>query len=152
MNSKAVADAIAARFVGVTATLASGTESIAVGPTASLPNQISEGPALLVLHPDGVLDIGVSRMRLDELDFPVRFLRDPSDYPSRSDALYAWYDALRDRVEMNMDLDLAYVAWAKTISAHAELDVGEFAKVTGFDLIEFVVRVHFNEVVTTVST
>lgn len=150
MNSKAVADALAARFVGVTAAVSSGTESIV--PTASLPNQISQGPALLVFHPSGVLEIGVSRLRHDELDFPVRFYRDPVDYPARSDDLYVWYDALRDRVEMDMDLGLAYVAWARPISVQIGLDIGDYARSGPFyDLIEFIVRVHFYEVVTTVS-
>ena len=151
MNSKAIADAIAARFVGVTATSGGKTESISIGPTASLPNQVSEGPALLVFHPSGVLEIGVSKLRSDELDFPVRFLRDPSDYPTRSDFLYAWYDALRDKVEEDMDLGLAYVAWARPVSVTVDLDIGDYAGVKAFDQIEFIVRVHFNEVVTGVS-
>lgn len=150
MNLKATADAIAARFVGATATVDGVSEGIIVGPTASLPNSVGKGPALLVFHPTGVLDIGVSKLRRDELDFPVRFLRDPLNYPQRSDALYAWYDALRDLVEADMDLGLAYVSWARPISAEVALDEGEYAGAQ-YDLIEFVVRVHFNEVVTTVS-
>ena len=121
-----------------------------VGPTASLPNSVGKGPALLVYHPTGVLEVGVSKLRRDELDFPVRFLRDPLNYPQRSDALYAWYDALRDLVEADMDLGLAYVAWARPISVEVELDGGEYAGAQ-YDLIEFVVRVHFNEVVATLS-
>lgn len=150
MNSQAIADAIAARFTGVTAVVATGTESLATV-TARLPDQISEGPALLVFHPTGVLDIGVSKLRRDELDFPVRFLRDPSTYPERSAALYAWYDALRDRVEMDMDLGLSYVAWAQPISVEVALDIGEYAGIKGYDLIELVVRVRLDEVVPTVS-
>lgn len=150
MNSKAVADAIAGRFTGVTATVAGLTEGILVGPTASLPNGIGKGPALLVYHPTGVLDIGVSKLRRDELDFPVRFLRDPLNYPTRSDALYAWYDALRDQVEADMDLGLSYVAWARPIDTEVKLDGQDYAGLT-YDLIELTVRVHFNEVVTSVS-
>jgi hypothetical protein len=150
MNSKSVADGIAARFVGVTATVSGVSKAIALGPTASLPNEISKGPALLVYPPRGVLDIGESKLRKDMLDFPVRLLTDPLNYPQRSDALYAWYDALRDRVEMNMDLDLAYVAWAQPISARLELDGEQYAGVE-YDVIEFIVRVRFNEVVSSVS-
>lgn len=150
MNLKATADAIAARFAGVTATVDGMTEAIAIGPTASLPNEINKGPALLVFHPTGVLDIGVSKLRRDTLDFPVRFLRDPLDYPLRSDALYAWYDALRDRVEMDMDLGLAYVAWASCVATEVELDGAEYAGAR-YDLIQLTVRVRFDEVVSTVN-
>lgn len=150
MNSKAIADAIAGRFTGVTATVGSTTEGFLIAPTASLPNAIAKGPALLVFHPSGVLDIGVSKLRRDELDFPVRFLRDPLSYPQRSDWLYAWYDALRDRVEADMDLGLTYVAWARPVEATVELDGATYAGI-GFDLIELTVRVHLNETVSTLA-
>ena len=150
MNTKAIADAIAARFSGVTATVAGATEAIVVGPTASLPNAISKGPALLVYPPTGVLEVGVSKRRRDVLEFPVMFLRDPLNVPQRTDALYAWADALRDRVEMNMDLDLAYVAWAQPVAMRLELD-GETYAGTPFDVIEITVRVRLDEVVSTLS-
>jgi hypothetical protein len=150
MNSKTVADAIAGRFIGVTATNGGVTEGFAVAPTASLPNSLARGPALFVYHPTGVLDVGVSKLRLDMLDYTARFLRDPMDYPARSDWLYAWYDALRDRVEMDIDLSLSYVAWARPVEAKIELDGWDYAKVT-YDLIELIVRVRFNEVVTTIN-
>ena len=149
-SAKAIADALAARFVGITATNGTVTEPLAAAPTASLPNTVAKGPVVLVFHPQGVLDIGVSKLRRDELDFPVRLLRDPVDYPTRSDWLYAWYDATRDRVEMDMDLGLSYVAWARPISASVELDGHEYAGTT-YDVIEFVVRVHLNEVVSTLA-
>lgn len=149
-SAKAVADALAARFVGATATVGSVTEALAVTPTASLPNDLAKGPAVFVYHPSGVLDIVASRIRRDELDYPVRLLRDPLDYPARSDWLYAWYDATRDLVEANMDLGLAYVAWARLISVTVELDGGEYAG-KQFDQIEYIVRVHLNEIVTTLS-
>lgn len=147
------AAAIAARFTGVTATLDGVTESFVVVPTSLLPNGIAKGPALLVFHPEGVLDVGVSRIRSDTHDFPVRFLRDPIDLPSRSDWLYVWYDALRDRVEMDMDLGLAYVAWARPVSSRVEVgELGGFAYgAVTFDLIELIVRVRFDEVVPTVA-
>jgi hypothetical protein len=103
-----------------------------------------------VFHPTGVLDVGVSKLRLDMLDFPVRFFRDPLNYPERSDWLYAWYDALRDRVEADIDLSLSYVAWARPVETTVELDGGKYGD-NRYDLIEFIVRVRFNEVVSTLS-
>ena len=97
MNSLAIADAIAACFAGITA----DGEALSIGPTARLPNAITKGPALLVYPPTGDLGIGLSRRREDTLTFPVRLLRDPLDVPARSAALYAWYDAVRDKVEAN---------------------------------------------------
>jgi len=146
MNTKAVADAIAGRFTGITA----DGQGIAIGPTASLPNSINRGPALLVYPPVGELGIGVSRLRTDTLTFAVRLLIDPTDVPTRSNALYAWYDAMRDRVEANMDLDLAYVAWAKATRARVALDGQTYAGAP-FDVVELLVDVRFNEVVSTVS-
>jgi hypothetical protein len=149
VNLKATADAIAARFTGVTAVVDGKTESLSLV-TSSLPNTIGKGPFLLVFHPRGVLDVGVSKLRKDQLDFPVRFLRDPVNFPSRSDALYAWYDVLRDRVEASETLGLSYVAWAQPISTRVEVDGHDYAETT-YDVIEFIVRVRFNEVVTTVA-
>ena len=143
MNTKATANAIAARFVGITT---SAGDTIAVGPTASLPNAITKGPALLVYHPTGVLDVGVSKLRSDELDFPVKLLIDPFDVPTRSDALYAWYDVMRDVVEAQLTLGLAYVAWARPISVRIKID-GESYAGKLFDVVELIVRVHFYEVV-----
>jgi hypothetical protein len=146
MNTKNVADAIAARFTGITA----AGEALTVGPTASLPNAIAKGPALLVYPPVGDLSIGMTRSRDDALTFAVRLLRDPLDVPARTDALYAWYDAMRDLIEMNMDLDLAYVAWASPISMRAELDGIEYAAAV-FDVVELLVKVQFNEYVATIA-
>ena len=146
MNTKAVADAIAGRFTGITA----NGQGIAIGPTASLPNSINRGPALLVYPPTGELGIGVSKLRTDILTFAVRLLLDPLDVPSRTNALYAWYDAMRDRIEGNMDLDLAYVAWAKPTNVRLDLDGQPYAGAL-FDVVELLVDVRFNEVVTTVS-
>lgn len=145
MNTKAIADAIAGRFTGVTA----NGQAIAVGPTASLPNSIAKGPALLVFHPTAALNIQ-ARLRRDQLDFPVRLLTDPLNYPQRSDALYAWADAMRDRVEMQLQLGIAGVASAASTSMRIELDGIEYAGVT-FDLVELIVRVSMLEAVTTLG-
>lgn len=148
---KAIADALAGRFTGVTATIGTETRQLDLI-TASLPDQLGMANALLVYHPIGVLDVGVSKLSKDLHDFPVRLLLDPQSYPERSDWLYAWYDVLRPRVEMDLDLGLSYVAWAHPISSRVALDEGSYALVDGYDLIEFIVRVRINEVVTTVSS
>lgn len=146
MDSKAIADAIAARFSGVTA---NGESLMLV--TASLPNTISRGPVLLVYPPTGTTHLGTSRRREDVMEFPVRVLRDPLDVPARTDMLYAWYTAIRDRVEMNYDLDLAYVAWAG-VEGDFRLELDGITYAGGvFDVIEITVRVRLDEVVTTVA-
>ena len=157
-NSKAIADALAARFTGVTATVGTTTESITVGPTASLPNGITAGPALLVFHPSGELSIGVSKLRQDILEYRVKLLRDPQSLPSRSDWLYAWYDAIRDRIEMDMDLGLSYVAWARPASVRIELGGETYPPVLvngvaqqDFDVVDLTVQIRLNEVVSTVA-
>lgn len=150
MNLKTIADNLATRFTGVTATVSGASESIAVGPTASLPNGIAKGPALLVYHPTGELGLGVSKRRDDTYDFPVRLLRDPLDVPARSDALYAWYDALRDKVEEDMDLGLSYVAWAQPVAGRVELDGITYGDAL-FDVVELIVRVRINEIVSGAS-
>lgn len=140
MNTKTIADNLAARFTGVTATVDGVTESLTMA-TASLPNTVGKGPALLVYHPTATLDVGVSKTRTDVLTFPVRLLRDPVNYPSRSDWLYAWYDALRDRVEMDLDLGgLTYVLAAQPVASRIELDGEEYAGAT-YDVVELFVEV-----------
>jgi len=142
MNLKTVADNLAARFTGITA----DGEAIAVGPTASLPNAITKGPALLVYPPTGVLDVGASAMRDDAYDFPVRLLRDPMSVPDRTNALYAWFNAMRDRVEMQTGLGLVDIV-AQPIALRTALDGIDYAGAT-FDLVELIVRVRTWEHVT----
>lgn len=149
MNTKAIADAIAGRFTGVTATSNGVTEALVLC-TASLPNSLATGPALLVFHPEGELGISLSRRRTDTIVFPVRLLRDPLNVPERSDFLYAWYDALRDRVEADIDLSLAYVAWAQPTGMDMGLDGFVYAG-TPFDFVEISVAVRLDEVVATVA-
>jgi hypothetical protein len=153
MDLQVVADAIAARFVAITA--ANGSDTETVTGTADLPDQVSK-LALLVYPPTGTLEIGLSRSREDTLDFPVRLLRDPpANVPGRSQWLYSWVNALRDRVEMDMDLGLAYVAWAKPISLRMEIDGQQYSSVDGtfaqFDVVELIVQVRFQEIVLTVA-
>lgn len=150
MNAKAIADALAARFAGASATVAGVTETLTMA-TASLPNTLGVGPALLVYHPTAELDVGASKLRGDRLTFPVRLLRDPQNYPSRSDWLYAWYDALRDKVEEDLDLGQpTYVLAAQPTEARLELDGEEYAGTT-YDVVELMVQVELYENVPGVS-
>lgn len=153
MNLKAIADAIALRFVGATT---STGETFTSAPTASLPNSIAKGPVCIVYPPTGVLEIGVGRMRNDHYDFPVKILIDPLDVPSRTDALYRWHDATRDLVEANFDLDLqSYVTKAWLVSDRTEIDGERYSSTDGqfrvFDVVEYIVRVLVREVVATVN-
>jgi hypothetical protein len=149
MNTKSIADAIAARFTGLTATSGGVTESLISEPTASLPTTVSRGPVILVFHPEGELIVAM-RHREDVLTFPVRLLRDPLDVPTRSDWLYAWYDAMRDLVEAQMTLGLAYVAWAQPTAARVAIEGHEYAGIP-FDVVELTVTVRLNEVVSTLG-
>lgn len=150
MNTKTIAANLAARFTGVTATVGSDTEALTMS-TASLPNSVGLGPALLVYHPTAALDVGVSKTRTDVLTFPVRLLRTGEDYASRSDWLYAWYDALRDRVEMDLDLGgLTYVLAAQPVASRVELDGEDYAEKT-YDVVELMVEVALNEHVSGVA-
>jgi len=143
MNAKAIADALAARFAGASATVAGVTETLTMA-TASLPNNAGKGPALLVYHPTATLDVGESQIRADVLTFPVRLLRDPYNYPGRSDWLYAWYAALRDRVEQQLGLGLTYVLAAQPVEARLELDGEDYAGTT-YDVVELMVEVTLYE-------
>jgi hypothetical protein len=149
VNSKDIADALAACFTGVTATNGAATESLAFGPTATLPNQLAKGPALLVMPPTGELSLTLRR-RADTLTFRVLLLRDPLNVPQRTEWLYAWYDALRDLVEAQMTLGLTYVAWAQVTAAELELDGFTYAGVL-YDRVELTVAVRLDEVVSTLA-
>lgn len=143
---KAVADAIALRFLGATA----GGKGFASAPTASLPNTLGKGPVCLVYHPTGDLDIGLGKMRNDHFDFPVKILIDPLNVPARSDRLYAWYTATRDLVEGKLELGLSYVKWARLTDVRIEID-GEKYGDNIFDVVEYTVRVLIIEPVPTVN-
>lgn len=153
MDLLATADAIAGRFTGITATVDGVTRSL-VACTARLPNDLGQGPAIVVFPPSGDVSIGVSRRRYDTLDFPVRLLVDPVDYPTRTAWLYAWANAMRDRVEMDMDLGLAYVAWAMAVGLSINVvgdgDTMRYGALE-YDVVELTVRVRFDEVVTSVA-
>jgi len=149
VNTKAIADAIATRFTGVTATSGATTEGLVYGPTATLPNSLSKGPALLVFPPEADLGIALRR-RTDTLRFTVRLLRDPLNLPERVDWLYAWYDALRDLVEAQITLGLSYVSWAQPTAMRMEADGFTYAGVL-YDVVEMEVSVRLDEVVSTLG-
>jgi hypothetical protein len=151
----AVADAIADRFTGVTATFDGKTEGLELA-TARLPNQIGKGPVLLVYPPSGILQLEPMRQRNDIWDFTILVLRDPTNVPDRTGWLYAWLNATRDRVEMQYRLGLTYVAQARMEGeARLEIDGEEYSQVGGlfapFDVVEQTCRVWIQEVVTTVA-
>ncbi len=149
MNSKAIADAIATQFDGVT------VNGKTANATATLMNLGTKGPMVLVFHPTGDLGYGMSKTRQDVLLFPVRFLSDPVNYPQRSDALYAWYDAIRDKIGERLRLGLAYVEQAEPVAVRIELDGFVYGDVNQggviYDVIEFTVRVKLYEVVTSLA-
>lgn len=151
MDLKVIADALAAQFTSVSATFAGRTETLTA--TASLPDSIDL--ALLVYPPTGSLSLNVGTQRDDEYDFPVRLLRDPLSMPGRSDALYAWFNALRDKAEANMDLGLSYVQWVRVIASRMEPDGQPYSFSDGsfrqFDVVELIHRVKVREFVTTAA-
>lgn len=148
MNLQAIATAIAVTIGTVTANGETATA------TADLPNQVGR-LALLVYPPTGTLEIGVSRLRKDHYLFAVRLLRDPTDVPTRTRALYAWATALRDLVETDMDLGLSYVARANPVQLRLEIDGEKYSRTDGlyvdFDVVELHIDVLVVEVVATVS-
>lgn len=141
-NLRAPADAIATRVGLQTATLGALTEVATA--TASLPDGIGAGPALLVFHPIGELSYGISRRREDVFEYPVRLLRVPDGTTTvRSDWLYAWAGVLRGAVEQQMSLGLPYVAWARGERMEIELQGGDYEGAV-YDLVELIVRVRFD--------
>jgi hypothetical protein len=140
MNSLNIADAIAAQFAAITV---SG-QGLAIC-TARLPNQVSVGPALLVYPPTGELEAQTTTRRNDLYTFPVRILLDPTDYPTRTAALYGWYDAIHDLLYQNMDIGLgSYVSFAEPVAVRIELDGEEYAG-SKYDVVELMVEVRVNE-------
>jgi hypothetical protein len=148
VDLRAIADAIAARYVGVTV----NGVGLQITPTALLPSGITRGPVLVVQPPSGTRDIEPGRRRADELDYSVLWLNDPADMPTRTALIYDWGNALYDKVLENYDLDLPYVAWAKPVSFRSAFDEdwSEFGW-GKFDTIETVVRVHVNEIISTMA-
>lgn len=144
---QAVANAIATTIGTVTANDETATA------TADLPDQVSK-IALLVYPPVGPLEIGAMKRRNDYYNFPIRLLRDPIAMKARTRALYAWFTALRDLVETNMDLGMDEISVTLT-ALRMEIDGEEYAAITGqrdlFDVVELIAQVHAFGHVATVS-
>jgi hypothetical protein len=141
MNIKTIADALAARFVNVTAYGETATA------TASLPNNVST-LALLVYPPEVDLAYLMGGPKLNaHLTFPVRLLRDPLSVPERTDALLAWATALWPLPQQNFDLDVAGVLEAQATHIRIEVDGQSYAGVL-FDVVELTVDVHVYELTT----
>lgn len=148
-NLRAPADAIAVQVGLLTATLGTATETATA--TASLPDGIGAGPALIVTPPQGELSMGISRRREDVFDYPVRLLRiGEGTTTKRTDWLYAWAEVMRGSIDVNMDLGLTYVAWARAVALDIELNGGEYEGAV-YDLVELVVRVRFDVIDTDAS-
>jgi len=145
MNKRAIADAIATRYVGITATVGGVTEGLVSAPTARMPNTVQSTPVVLVYPPAGATEIGTSAIRQGEVVYLVRMLRDPTSVPERTDWLYAWDTAMTDRVEGDLDLGLpAYVAVAEVTGFRLAIDGQQYA-LEWFDVVEHEVTVSIYE-------
>lgn len=151
MDLRAIADAIAAQYVGISATVNGTTESLAATPTALLPNTVARGPVIIVNPPEGELEIGTSAIRQGVVRFDVLLLRDPVNVPQRTAWLYAWDAAMRDRVEQNLDLGLpGYVAIAEVTTFSLGIDSATYAG-ANFDAVTHTVEVTIYEQSVTVG-
>lgn len=151
MDLKAIADAIAGRYVAVSATYGGETQTLTA--TADLPDTIDK--ALLVYPPTGELDIRVGQQRDDKYTFRVLYLQDPLSVPARVGWLYAWHNAMRDKAEAQMTLGLSYVKWCRVTESRMELD-GESYSFNGvykpLDVVEVIHVVKVEETVSTLAT
>jgi hypothetical protein len=139
VNIKTIADALAARFVNVTAYGETATA------TASLPNNIST-LALVVYPPEGDLSYLMGGPKLNaHLTFPVRLLRDPLSVPERTDALLAWATVLWPLP--NGNLGVTGVLTAESTHIHIQIDGQSYGGVL-YDVVELTVDVHVFELTT----
>lgn len=140
---KAVADAIAAMYVGLTA----NGESIGIGPTASLPNSIPTRTVAVLVYPP-TAELGISLGQSDDrYQFPVKILRDPIDVPARTDALYAWLEAGRYAISRHTSLQLGpTIIEATARGLRAELDGESYGDDDHpMDVVEWIVEVFIQE-------
>lgn len=141
MDLYAIGQAIAAQFTGVTT--ADG-EALNVLADGLLPNTVGAGPDLLVYPPEGEVSLGLGPTVEDVYLYPVRLLFDPVHVPERHKRLLRWGTVMRDRVERNMDLGLAYVQFARAVSMRLEIEGQDYGGVS-FDVVELVIRVQVRE-------
>lgn len=146
MNLQTIANGVAARFVNVTATNGSETETASA--TADLPDTVAK-LALLVYPPEGDLAVNMQPYLNDHYRFAVRLLRDPLSMPARSRWLYAWATAMRPLVQANVNLDVAGVVEAQAVSMRVAIDGQQYSSTDGtyrlFDVVELIVDVHIYE-------
>lgn len=151
MDFKTIADALAARFVNVTATNGSSTETATA--TADLPDSVGKGPVLLVYPPaTGDLEVIMGPKLNDHYQFPVRMLRDPvGGYAVRTQWLYAWSTAMRTKVQQSWTLG-GVAAQAEAVGFRSGIEGHTYASVDGtkglFDVVELIVDVHVYELTT----
>ncbi|HXJ66734.1 MAG TPA: hypothetical protein VNN79_23495, partial [Actinomycetota bacterium] len=118
---------------------------------ADLPDQVG-ALALLVYPPSGPIEIGASQRRNDLYTFPVRLLRDPLSVPARTRWLYAWYDAIHDKIattHIALGITPPPNIDANVVEMRAEIDGAKYSSVDGtftqLDVVELTVQVLVNE-------
>ena len=126
-------------------TLTVGSESATA--TARLPNQIGT-LALLVYPPEGDLSFLMGPKLNAHIVFPVRLLRDPTDVPSRTDALLDWATVLWPRGQSSPGVIAAGVESESTF-IRIEIDGQKYSRVDDtfatFDVVELLVDCHVYE-------
>jgi hypothetical protein len=152
MNSRQIAEAIAARFQNITATLPTG-ETETESAQYLLPDNIN-ARALLVYPPTADVEHYPGKHRDTLALWPVRLLRDPLGVKRRTEWLYAWWDALYDEVGKATTLG-GLVTRALPVAVRVEIDGQNYSASTGeyrpFDVVELMVDVLADEVVTSMA-
>ena len=118
----AVADAIAARFLGTTPP--TGQPAIRAAYGAELPNAVTVVPCVLVYEPDDDWAAGMSS-RHGTMTFPVYLVLAQSDQPRTSKALLDWRTALLTRLDGQQHLTAGVVQAVATKTGSGKLTYGE---------------------------
>lgn len=147
-------NAIAARFVGITAPSYSFEDDAGDTVTvqddalttvsATLPNQIATTPALFVMPPeDREFEWGPSLLMHVRQFYTIRLFRDQTqDIARRMAALQAWRTPLALRIAGQIQLGLSYVDWAELRSGR--IGEVEYAEVK-YDVVDLLVEVKVRE-------
>ena len=101
----AIADAIAARFLGTTPP--AGQPAIRAAYGAALPNAITITPCFLVFEPDDDWTAAGSATRKGTLTFNCYLILAQSDQPRTTEALLDWRTALLPRLDGQVHLGLS---------------------------------------------
>jgi hypothetical protein len=150
VNLYTIATGLATTFGTVTAT--NGAETETATATADLPDSIGK-LALLIYPPEtGSLEIGVSARRDDVYTFMVRLLRDPTSVPARTRWLYAWFNAMRDKIVttgIHLGITPPPDIDANAVAMRAAIDGEKYSSATGeyadYDVVEVQVDIRVNE-------